>query len=136
MLKATLGKEIMVKRLNEIGALAEIAKTVSEKGVSISAVCAWVEGQDSVIRLMVDDALRAADALKAKQFTVREAPAVVVEVPHKPGMLKQITETLKEARIDLHHLYASAASDQARCVLVFSCSDNQKAVVLLNQASH
>ena len=136
MLKAILGKEIVIKRLNEIGVLADIAKTVAEKGVSILAVSAWVEGRDGVIRLMVDDELRAADALRAKKHDVREGLVVVVEVPHKPGMLKHLTEILKNAQIDIHHLYASAASDQAKCVVVFSSSDNQKAVVALNQAAH
>lgn len=92
MLKATLGKEIVIKRLNEIGVLADIAKTVAEKGVSILAVSAWVEGQNGIFRLMVDDELRAADALRAKKLEVREGSVVVVEVPHKPGMLKHMTE--------------------------------------------
>lgn len=136
MLKAILSKEIVIKRLNEIGVLAEIAKTVAEKGVSILAVSAWVEGQNGVFRLMVDDALRAAEALRGKKLDVRENTVVVVDVPHTPGMFKLLTEKLRDANIDLHHLYASAASDQAKCTVVFSSSDNQKAVVLLNQAAH
>jgi hypothetical protein len=136
MLTATLAKEIVIKRLNEIGVLADIVKTVAEKGVTILAVCAWVEGRDGVFRLLVDDALRAADALRAKQIEVRESLVVVVDVPHKPGMLKLMTEKLKEAKIDLHHLYASAAADQAKCVVVLSSSDNQRAVVALNKADH
>lgn len=133
---ATLAKEIVIKRLNEIGVMAEIAKTVAEKGVSILAVSAWVEGQNGVIRLLVDDELRAADALRAKKHEVREGVVVMVEVPHKPGMLKHMTEKLRDAQIDIHHLYASAASDQSKCVVVFSSSDNQKAVVVLNQSAH
>ncbi|HNF59807.1 MAG TPA: hypothetical protein PLN89_09550, partial [Elusimicrobiota bacterium] len=62
MLKATLGKEIVVRRTNEIGALADIAKTVAEKGIGILAVSGWVEGSEGVFRLLVDDALRAGDA--------------------------------------------------------------------------
>jgi hypothetical protein len=136
MLKATLGRELVIKRLNEIGVLADIVKSVAEKGVSILAVSAWVEGRDGVFRLLVDDELRAADALRAKNLDVREGVVVVVEVPHRPGMLKWLTEKLRDAKIDLHHLYGSAASDQAKCVVVFSSSDNQRAVVLLNQAAH
>lgn len=64
-----------------------------------------------------------------------EGVVVLVEVPHKPGMLKHLTEQLRDAKIDIHHLYASAASDQTKCVVVFSSSDNQKAVVVLNQAA-
>ncbi|MBK8576250.1 MAG: ACT domain-containing protein [Elusimicrobia bacterium] len=136
MLTATLAKEIVIKRLNEIGVLSDIAKTVAEKGVSILAVSAWVEGRDGVIRLTVDDELRAADALRAKNHEVREGTVVMVHVPHKPGMLKHMTELLRDAQIDIHHLYASAASDQTKCVVVFSSSDNQKAMVVLNQGAH
>jgi hypothetical protein len=134
MLTATLAKEIVIKRINEIGLVADVAKAVAEKGVGIVAVSAWVEGRDRVIRLAVDDELRAADALRAKNYEVREGAVVMVQVPHTPGMLKHMTELLRNARIDIQHLYASAAGDHARCVVVFSCSDNQRAVVILNQS--
>jgi hypothetical protein len=136
MIKATLGKEIVIKRLNEIGALADIVKIVAERGVSILAVSAWVEGPDGVFRFLVDDELRAADALRAKNYNVREGQVVLAEVPHKPGMLRLLTEKMKGAGIDLHHLYASAALDQSKCLVVFSSADNQKAMVVLNQPAH
>jgi hypothetical protein len=56
--------------------------------------------------------------------------------PHKPGMLRLLTEKMKGAGIDLHHLYASAALDQTKCLVVFSSADNQKAMVVLNQTAH
>jgi hypothetical protein len=134
VLKATLGKEIVVRRTNEIGALADIAKTVAEKGIGILAVSGWVEGSEGVFRLLVDDALRAGDALRAKHYAPRESSVVIVELPHKPGLLKMMTEKLRDARIDLHHLYASAPSRAAECLVVFSSSDNQRAMVELNHA--
>ena len=43
-----------------------------------------------------------------------------------------MTEKPRDAKIDIHHLYASAALEQTRCVVMFSSSDNQKAVIVLN----
>src|SRR5690242_2203442 len=106
MLKAEQGKEIIIKVLNEIGTLAEISKIVAEKGVSILAVSAWTDGVDGIIHLVTDDNLRASDALRKKNFQLREGRVVLVELPHKPGMLKHMTEVLKAANIDNHHIYA------------------------------
>lgn len=136
MLKATLGKEIVVRRTNEIGALADIAKILAEKGLSILAVSAWVEGAMGVFHLVVDDGLRAMDALRAHKYDPREMSVVIMDVPHKPGMLKLIAEKLKAEGIDLHHLYASAQINQPECGIVFSSSDNQRAMVVLNQEQH
>lgn len=133
MLKATMGKEIVVRRTNEIGVLADIAKIVAEKGLSILAMSAWVEGSMGVIHLVVDDTLRAMDALRLHKYDPKEMSVVMMDVPHKPGMLKLIAEKLKTAGIDLHHLYASAPINQPECGIVFSSSDNQRALVVLNQ---
>lgn len=133
-MKATLDHEIVVRRLNEIGVLADIAKTLAEKGLNVSAVCAWVEGSDGVFRILVDDVRRAADALRAKGLSPRESSVVTVDVPHRPGMLKRMTEKLRDAEIDVHHLYASASERSGDCRVVLSTSDNQRAVVALSQS--
>jgi hypothetical protein len=133
MLKAEQGKELIIKVLNDIGVLADISRIVADKGISIRAVSCWVEGQDGVIHLVTDDNLRAGDALRKSKFNVREAGVVIAELPHKPGMLKHLTETLKAAKIDIHHLYASAHSADAKCLTVFSTSDNDRAIVEINK---
>ena len=133
MLKAEQGKEIIIKVLNDIGVLADITKVVADKGVSIRAVCCWVEGADGIIHLVTDDNLRATDALRKNKFTVREAGIVIAELPHKPGMLKHLAEKLKTAKIYIHHLYASAHSADAKCLTVLSTSDNDRAMIEINK---
>jgi hypothetical protein len=56
----------------------------------------------------------------------------LTEVPHKPGMLKRLAEQLRTARIDIHHLYGSA-DNAPNCLIVFSSSDNDRAVVTINK---
>jgi hypothetical protein len=132
MLKAELGKEIVIKVLNDIGVLAEISRLVAEKGISIVAVSCWVEGSTGIIHLVTDDNLRATDVLRKKSYDLREEKVVLADLPHKPGMLKRLADKLKEAKIDIHHLYGSA--DHAEnCRLVFSSSDNDRAVVEINK---
>ncbi len=135
MMKARSAKEIVLRMPNAIGTLNAVAKTLSDKGVNMLALTAWVEGDQVVLRLLTDDTARAADALKAQKHAVREVDVVVTEIPHKPGMLRHITEQLARDEIDIHHLYATAAAAQDRCLVVFATANNDRAIVRLNAAA-
>lgn len=134
MLKTRPAKETVIRMLNEIGSLDQLAKTIADKGVNILAVCAWVEGKDAVIRLVTDDPVRVMDAVRARKYEARTADVLVSEVPHKPGMLHRISETLLQDRIDIHHLYATAAEKDGHSLVVFGTANNDRAMVLLNSA--
>ena len=133
MLKAELGQELVLEVLNDIGVLAEITQVVSDKGISLRAVSSWVKGADGLIHLVTDDNLRAGDALRKKKFKVREEKVILAELPNKPGMLKRLTERLEAEQIDIHHLYATADGID-KCLVVFSSSDNDRAMVEINRA--
>lgn len=133
MLKAKIGKEVVVRLPNTVGMLAQITQIVSDKGINILAASSWVEGNAAVIRLVTDDHQRVVDALGEKQFTLKENDVVLTEAAHKPGMLRRLTAQLAESGIDLRHLYATATGTQEQCQIVFSSTDNNRAVVLLNK---
>lgn len=135
MMKARPEKEIVLRLPNAIGTLDTVAKTLSDKGVNILALTAWVEGQEVVMRLVTDDPSRTTDALRARQHAVRENDVIVTQVPHKPGMLRHITELLAHDEIDIHHLYATAAASQDTSLVVFATANNARALVRLNAAA-
>ena len=58
---------------------------------------------------------------------------VIGELPHRPGTLRRVCEALSTRGIDLHHLYLTAGSDHNRCTIVFGSSNNERAVVFLNE---
>jgi hypothetical protein len=133
MLKARLGKEVVLTVENEVGVLDQIARTVAEKGVDILATSAWVEGPRAVIHLVTDDNLRVRDALRAKNYDPTESGVVLTEVRHRPGMLRHVTERLARESVDIHHLYATTVSDQGEALVVLATASNDRAVVLLNE---
>jgi hypothetical protein len=133
MLRARIGKEVVVRVPNNVGMLAQITQIVSDKGINILAASSWVEGNAAVIRLVTDDHQRVVDALQEKQFTLKENDVVVTEAAHKPGMLRRLTARLADGGIDLRYLYAAATSTQEQCQVVFASNENNRAVVLLNK---
>jgi hypothetical protein len=46
-------------------------------------------------------------------------------------MLRALADKLKTAGIDIHHLYATALSNQDKCLIVFSTSYNDHALLAL-----
>ena len=125
------GKEVVVRMRNLPGLLAEIAKVVSEKGVNILALNATVYGEDCVIRMITDDNLRTKDLLTARHYGPQEENVLVMDLAHRPGMLRRVTELLAKEDIDLRHAYATAAPEDERCLLVFHSSHDEHALVLL-----
>ena len=81
---------------------------------------------------MTDDSVRVMDALRARRYEMREGDVLVTEAPHKPGMLRRVTEKLAHVDIDIYHLYATATAAQQQSLVVFGTSNNDRAMVLLN----
>lgn len=135
MVKARHAKEVMLRLPNEIGTLNAIAKALSDKGFNILAISAWVEGADVVMRLLIDEPSRGVDTLAHHKYVARQVDVIVVDVPHKPGMLRSITERLAKEEIDVHHLYATAAAGQDNALMVFATANNDRALALLNSGN-
>jgi hypothetical protein len=135
MMKARSAKEIVLRMPNAIGTLNTVAKALSDAGVNMLALSAWVEGDHVVLRLLADDTVRASDLLRAQKHAVRVVDVVVTDVPHKPGMLRHVTEQLAKDEIDIHHLYVTAAAGQEHALVVFATANNDRAIVRLNAAA-
>ncbi len=110
------GKEVVVRMKNRTGILAEIAKLVSERGANVLALNAAVCGEDCIVRLMTDDNLRAKDVLDARGFAPQEESVVVLELAHRPGMLRRMADTVAKSGIDIRHIYATAGEEDENCL--------------------
>ena len=133
MLKAMPVNEIMLLMVNKIGILDEIAKAIAEKGINLQSLHGTVFGEKVILRMITDDNLRIMDALTALHYHPFENHAVLVELPHKPGMFKHVLDRLMRECIEIHHIYATSIASAETTSIILSCSKNDQAVVLLNE---
>lgn len=112
--------------------LASIAKVVAERGLNVVAVTAWQDDGETVLRLVVDDMLRATEVLRGAYFATRERDVVLVDAPQRPGVLKHIATRLANHDIAIRYLCASAGSHQTECVVVVETDDNLRARLLID----
>jgi len=131
---AELGKELAVTVVNEIGVLEDMAKIATEHGLNIEAVAGYAIGKEAKIMLVVDDSLRAGDALKKSGYnSIKENEVRIVELENKSGALKYITGVLSAEGIDIKQIYGSTCKDSCPAVIILSTSNNEKALVALKK---
>ncbi len=131
MLDAQLRREIVVKTENRTGLLAEISRLLGDMGINLLSIALDVEDETAVIRLLATSQSYASEALKDAGFGVEERDVVVIELPHHPGFLCRVSEALARKEISLIDLHATVSEEGSTGVVVFSCSDNGRAVQML-----
>jgi len=131
MIKARLAKELIVRVNNRTGVLAQVAKSVAEKGIKLEAVIATAGGADAVIQLVSNEHQRMMDALREQHWEVQETKVILAEGENRAGLLQYITEKLARENIDIMYLYATTVNVD-KCLVVLSTVNNEWAVMVLN----
>jgi len=131
MLDAQLRREIVLTSEDRPGLLAEIARLLSDMGINLLSIAVTSTGETATIRLLATSQSYACEALRDAGFEVGERDVVVVELPHHPGFLSRVSEALARKEISLIDLHATVSDEGSTGVVVFSCTDNGRAVQML-----
>lgn len=124
--------QISVFLENETGGLADVVDVLARQAVDIRAMALADETDFGILRLIADDADRAAAVLKEAGFTVRKTPVLAVLVPDRPGGLARILNALRGISVEYMYAFVQKSGEQA--VVVFRFEDIEKAVETLRAA--
>ena len=102
------------------GVLAQVARTLAEAGVNITAVCAGDAAGRGKLRLLVNNPAKARRALQAARYRAVLEPAFVVRLANKPGRLARVAEKLAKGRINIKSAYATTTGRGGTVVLTVS----------------
>lgn len=98
--------DLVIELQNEPGALARVAKAVSDAGVNLAAATCMGTAEQVELHILVPHAGAAKHALALSQLAVtREREVVVVEVEDRPGVLADLTRRVANAGVDLDLVY-------------------------------
>ena len=131
MLDAQLRREIVLTTENRTGLLAEISRLLADMGINLLSIALDATDEMAVIRLLANSQSYAAEALRDAGFSIEERDVVVIELPHFPGFLCRVSQALARKEISLADLHATVSEEGSSGVVVFSCSDNGRAVQML-----
>ena len=127
-------KQITVFVENKKGTLVSVTKILSENNINIRALSV-AETQDfGILRLIVDDAMKAMDALEEKNYLVKSIDVVGVKIGDQPGKLNEALEVLAKADINVEYLYAFMTRTEKHAYVVLRVEDNALAEAALENA--
>ncbi len=131
---AQVGKEIRIRVINKIGVLADMSKLLAEHGINIDALAGYAVDNEAHITVVTSDGQRTKDALRKAGYTaLNETDVIILELPNKPGTLKNITAALAREDIDIRQIYGTTCSYGCPARLVLSTSDNEKALLIFKK---
>jgi len=126
--------QISVFLENRAGQLVEITGILAEGGIDLRAINI-AETQDyGVLRLIADDARRAAALLSEKDFVVSVTPVVAVAVTDRAGTLNQILKIISDAGIDIGYMYSSFGKENGVAYMIFRVDEPGKLNEVLTAA--
>lgn len=116
---------------NKSGRLAEVTRVLGEAGINIRALSLADTSDFGILRLIVNDTIKAQSVLKDNGFTVSKTEVVAVEVPDQPGGLSSILQTLDAVSINVEYMYAFVERCRGNAVIIFRFDEVDNAITTL-----
>jgi hypothetical protein len=116
---------------NRPGALSEACKVLKDAGVNLRALSLADTQQFGILRLLVDDPATGKNALAAADFVVKENKVLALGVPDCAGGLAELFAVIDKLGLSVEYMYAFAAGNNGRAVIVFRFTDQEAAVAKL-----
>lgn len=127
---ASIGKELVITTENKIGALAALSKILADHGINVEGVAGYSVENTAKLMFVVDDTLRAKEAIiKAGYKDTKESEVVVIDLENKPGALKTVAAKLAGDKIDIRYMYGTTCPTGCPARIILATNQNEKAVV-------
>lgn len=130
-MSARMGKQLQVVTPNKVGMLAEVTKAIANTGANIDALCAYGMDKKAYFLIVTNDNAKAAKALKARKFQVKEESVVIVDLDNRVGAASEMGSKLRDAKVDLSYMYGTTCGCGGPAMIVFKSNKNAKAVAAL-----
>ncbi|HEY5673429.1 MAG TPA: ACT domain-containing protein [Malonomonas sp.] len=126
-------KQISIFLENAPGRLYAATQALGDAGLNLRSLSISDSSGFGVLRILVSDVAKARRIVMEKQFPARVDEVVAAEIPDTPGSLAKVLKVLMENNINVDYMYALAGTSSGKAVMVFSFSDNDLAIRLLQE---
>jgi hypothetical protein len=124
-------EQISVFLENKAGRLSEVTGILAESKINIRALSLADTSDFGILRLIVNDNVKAVECLKQRGFTVGKTDVVAVEVDDRPGGLHHILQVLFKAGVNVEYMYAFVQQSGDNAVIIFRFDNLEEAVRVL-----
>ncbi|MEW6624239.1 MAG: ACT domain-containing protein [Bacillota bacterium] len=126
-------KQLSIFLENVPGRLRAVTSILADSKVNIRALALADTTDFGVLRLIVDQPELASIVLKEKNFTVKLADVLAVEMDDTPGGLDRVLKVLEEEQINIEYMYAFMGAKPKKALVIFRVDKLQQAVEALQE---
>jgi hypothetical protein len=126
-------KQISIFLENSPGRLYEATKALGDANLNLRSLSICDVSGFGVLRILISDVAKARSVIMEKQLPARVDEVVAAEISDTPGSLAKTIKVLMENKINVDYMYALAGTSSGKAVMVFSFSDNDLAIKLLQE---
>jgi len=126
-------KQISIFLENAPGRLYAATQALGEAGLNLRSLSISDVSGFGVLRILVSDVAKARHVIMEKQLPARVDEVVAAEIEDTPGSLAKVLKVLMENKVNVDYMYALAGTSSGKAVMVFSFSDNDLAIRLLQE---
>ena len=116
--------ELSLRLPNSPGALAGVARLLSDERVNILAMSLESGGQ---LRFVVDNHVHGAAVLREHHHQVAEHEVIVTAVPNAPGALVPTLKLVADANVNVEYMYGGGADAAAYSLVVLGVENAMRA---------
>ena len=126
-------KQLTVFLENKVGSLADLTGLLGEHDINIRALSIIETSDSGILRMIVNDTVKAYDILKASGFSAVLTEVIAVEIRDTPGGLAKMLNLLKNAGINVEYAYAFIARNIDNAIVIIRVSDAEAAETVLKE---
>jgi hypothetical protein len=126
-------EQISIFLENKPGGLSAVTKVLKDAGINIRALSLADTSDFGILRLIVDDVVKAKQALNESGFAVGRTHVIAVEVPDRPGGLHSILDLLTKVGINVEYMYAFVERSGENAVIIFRIDAIDQAIEALQK---
>ena len=127
-------RQISVFVENQPGSMMNVTNVLTEAHVNIRAISTFDTPEFGIMRLVVDDPVRAKESLTSKGFVNRVSDVIGAELKDEKGNLNQMLKILADGQINVNYISSFVIREGKAPVMVFHTDDFEKAESVLKQA--
>lgn len=119
-------KQLSVFIENKAGRVSEITDILGRSDVNIRGFSVSDTAEFGIVRLVVDDPVKAQGALTDAGFTVKVTDVLCLDLPDHPGGLAGVLKVVSGAGVNIEYVYSLIGT-----YVVINVADIDKAIELL-----
>lgn len=124
-----MAKQISVFLENKAGRLSRVTRVLGDAQINIRALSIADTSDFGILRIIVNDPVKAYKILKEAGFTVSETQVIAVQIPDSPGGLATVLEQMAEENLNIEYLYAFLGTAENDALVIFKVEDIEKAEI-------